>query len=69
MKLSAKGGIAPSWGSANIPEKVSRDMGDRSDSIAVSRDMGPLRLFFLPEIHCPKQAAEMQSFLGQMVYS
>ena len=35
------GGIAPSWGSANLPEKVSRDMGYRSDSIAVSRDMGP----------------------------
>ena len=29
-------------GSANLPEKVSRDMGYRSDSIAVSRDMGPL---------------------------
>ena len=38
------GGIAPFWGSANLPEKVSRDMGYRSDSIAVSRDMGPLRL-------------------------
>ena len=39
---STKGGIAPFWGSANLPEKVSRDMGYRSDSIAVSRDMGPL---------------------------
>ena len=38
------GGIAPFWGSANLPEKVSRDMGYRSDSIAISRDMGPLRL-------------------------
>ena len=38
------GGIAPFWGSANLPEKVSRDMGYRSDSIAVSRDRGPLRL-------------------------
>ena len=37
------GGIAPFWGSANLPQKVSRDMGYRSDSIAVSRDMGPLR--------------------------
>ena len=36
------GCIAPFWGSANLPEKVSRDMGYRSDSIAVSRDMGPL---------------------------
>ena len=32
------------WGSANLPEKVSRDMGYRSDSIAISRDMGPLSL-------------------------
>ena len=37
-----RGGIAPFRGSANIPEKVSRDMGYRSDSIAISRDMGPL---------------------------
>ena len=37
------GCIAPFWGSA-LPEKVSRDMGYRSDSIAVSRDMGPLSL-------------------------
>ena len=29
-------------GSADLPAKVSRDMGYRSDSIAVSRDMGPL---------------------------
>ena len=36
------GGIAPFWGSADLPEKVSRDTGYRSDSIAVSRDMGPL---------------------------
>ena len=36
------GGIAPFWGSANLPEKVSRDMEYRSDSIAISRDMGPL---------------------------
>ena len=43
VKLSTKGGgIAPFWGSANLPEKVSRDMGYHSDSIAVSRDMGPL---------------------------
>ena len=45
VKLSTKGGgIAPFWGSANLHEKVSRDMGYRSDSIAVSRDMGPLSL-------------------------
>ena len=37
-----RGYIAPFWGSANLPEKASRDMGYRSDSIAVSRDMGPL---------------------------
>ena len=42
VKLSTKGGIAPLWGSAKFPEKVSRDMGYRSDSIAISRDMGPL---------------------------
>ena len=36
------GGIAPFWGSPNLPEKVSRDMGYHSDSIAISRDMGPL---------------------------
>ena len=40
MKLSAKGGYRTIWGSA---EKVSRDMGYRSDSIAISRDMGSLR--------------------------
>ena len=38
------GGVAPFWGSADLPEKVSRDMGYRSDSIAVSRDTGPLSL-------------------------
>ena len=42
VKLSAKGGVAPSWGSANLAEKVSRGMGYRSDSIAISRDVGPL---------------------------
>ena len=36
------GGIAPLWVSASLPEKVLRDIGYRSDSIAVSRDMGPL---------------------------
>ena len=44
------GGIAPFWGSAN-PSKlkeVSRDMGYRSDSIAISRDMGPLRVLGFP---------------------
>ena len=44
VKLSTKGGIAPFLGSANLPYKVSRDMGYRSDSIAVSRDMGPLSM-------------------------
>ena len=41
-KFQGGGGIAPFWGSPNLPEKLSRDMGYRSDSIAVSRDMGPL---------------------------
>ena len=47
------GGIALFWGSANLPEKVSRDMGYRSDSIALSRDMGPLSFYAfegLPEV-------------------
>ena len=35
-------GIAPFWGAANLPEEGSRDMGYRSDSIAISRDMEPL---------------------------
>ena len=35
-------GIAPCWGIAGTAEKVSRDRGYRSDTIAVSRDMGPL---------------------------
>ena len=43
VKLSTKGGIASFGGSANVTEKVSRDMGYRSDAIVVSRDMGPLR--------------------------
>ena len=37
-----EGSIAPFWGSANLPAKVSRNMGYRSDSIAISRDMAPL---------------------------
>ena len=37
------GRIAPFWGSATLPEKVARDMGYRSDSIVILRDMGPLR--------------------------
>ena len=35
--------VAPFWEAANLPEEVSRDMGYRSDSIAISHDMGPLR--------------------------
>ena len=42
VKLSTKGGVSQHFGSANLPKKVSRDMGYRSDSIAISRDMGPL---------------------------
>ena len=42
-ELKYQGGcIAPFWGSADRAWKVSRDMGYRSDSIAISRDMGPL---------------------------
>ena len=47
VKLSTKGGIAPFGGSANLPEKVSRDMGYHGDSIAISRDMGPLSVQML----------------------
>ena len=57
-----QGGVSHHFGeSANLPEKVSRDMGYRSDSIAVSRDMGPLRqrgnpcLFFGVLLFLPKQ--------------
>ena len=35
--------MAPFWGAVNLPEKASRDMGHRSDTIPISRDMGPLR--------------------------
>ena len=35
--------IAPSWQSAQLIEKVSRVMGYRSDSIAISLDLGALR--------------------------
>ena len=34
------GGIAPVRGATNLTEKVSLHMGYRSDSIAISRDMG-----------------------------
>ena len=43
-----RAGIAPFWGSADLPEKVSRDMGYRSDSIAISRNMGSLSLWLTP---------------------
>ena len=36
-----QGGVSHQfWGAANLLEKISRDMGYHSDSIAVSRDMG-----------------------------
>ena len=37
-----QGGYRTILGSANLLEKVLRDMGYRSDSIAISRGMGPL---------------------------
>ena len=43
QKKAPSGGIAPCWGIAGLAEKVSRDRGYRSDTIAISRDMGPLR--------------------------
>ena len=40
-----QGGVSRHFGgSANLSSKVSRDTRYRSDSIAVSRDMGPLRV-------------------------
>ena len=61
------GGIAPFRGSANLPEKLSRDMGYRSDSIAVSRDMGPLSLqAAVPKTDCPKERRCNAVLLGQM---
>ena len=42
QKLSTEGGYRTIWGECELPQKVSRDMGYRSDSIAISRDMGPL---------------------------
>ena len=41
---STKGGYRTILGSANLPENASREMGYRSDGVAISRDMGPLRL-------------------------
>ena len=43
-RKAPRGGIAPCWGIAGMAEKVSRDRGYRSDTIAISRDMGPLSL-------------------------
>ena len=44
------GGIAPYWGSAHFPERVSHNMGYRSDSIAIWLDMGPLSILdFFPD--------------------
>ena len=37
-----KGGFASSWEAANLSEKVSRNMGHRSNSIVRSRGIGPL---------------------------
>ena len=42
-KKAPRQGIAPCWGIAGMAEKVSRDRGYRSDTIAkISHDMGPL---------------------------
>ena len=44
VKLSTKGGVSYHFGGVLTSlEKVSRDVGYRSDSTAISRDMGPLR--------------------------
>ena len=65
VKLSTKGGGVShhSGGVLTLPEKVSRDMGYRSDSIAVSRNMGPLSLQLVAlghqraQVLCPCQTA------------
>ena len=49
VKLSAKGGVTHPFGQLYLPEKASRDIGYRSDSIAISRDMGLLSLNQRPE--------------------
>ena len=46
-------GIAPFWGSANLPKKVSHNMGYRSDSISEARNMGPLSGFHAPDVFGP----------------
>ena len=38
------------WGAANLSFKVSRNMGHRGESIAVSRDMGPLSTWKTPTL-------------------
>ena len=56
------------------PEKVSRDMGYRSDSIAVSRDMGPLSLRVRSNSlkrflgHCGRQEMGRQMWRAQIYY-
>ena len=40
LSIKEGGGIAPFWGAPNLPQKVSCAMGYRSDSIAISCDMG-----------------------------
>ena len=42
VKLSTRGVSHHFWGASNLPGNVSSDMGYPSNSIAISRDMGPL---------------------------
>ena len=37
-----RGGMAPCWGAVILTEHVSRDIGHRSECIAITREMGPL---------------------------
>ena len=63
MKLSTKGGVSHHFGGVQTSlKKVSRDMGYRSDSIAVSRDMVPLRK--VPEIRSASIFSTEGSFGG-----
>ena len=52
VKLSTKGGIAPFWGSANLLEKVSRDVGYRSDGMGSQHPSPNVKTFcnFEPQI-------------------
>ena len=65
VKLSSRAGYRTILGTANLPEKVSRDMGYRSDSIAKLRDMGPLRVWGC-EISCAHAILQQHDVLEEL---